>query len=577
MELPENPTFWAGRIRLRSEVRLGTPDRDSMVARALESATRTPTGNGIRFHQRRWTRRWADGFPMSDSEVALTMPTPDCFVAGEVDGSGVESASLLALGRTAAGIAIGPPIEPHQGRHLAVLGETGMGKSSLLVALSRRIVSGAGLVLFDPLGETADAVRAEIAPAVSGRLTHIDPETAPGLNALEGIGPESTLRIAQRERRLNDLVHSLRRVRSGRYVDSGFWGPRLEEMLLRALGAAASLPEGTLEDAHALLACGGRGFRTLPPEAQGPVGELADRIRSRPEDADGARRLLFEVIRNPLLTRAFCRRSPETRVQDLLGPGRILLVSGDAANVGESTARYLLSVYLALVWSELLARSNGAKTFVVLDEAQWFAHESLAEMLRLGRRRNIHVVVATQAIASLPEAVAESIWTNVADFVGFRGSPEEAREFSRLVHGISPESILSLPRGEAALLLGKGNSFHWVRTARVPRRTAGVALEAVPWRSPVREAPLALFLEMLRRSVPDGDPAVVRISLAELRRAIGPNERDLRGLGSRLARGGAIVRRGRDDHGACWWVDRQRVEELALTSALEEGPERSAE
>ncbi len=370
-----------------------------MVARALESATRTPTGNGIRFHQRRWTRRWADGFPMSDSEVALTMPTPDCFVAGEVDGSGVESASLLALGRTAAGIAIGPPIEPHQGRHLAVLGETGMGKSSLLVALSRRIVSGAGLVLFDPLGETADAVRAEIAPAVSGRLTHIDPETAPGLNALEGIGPESTLRIAQRERRLNDLVHSLRRVRSGRYVDSGFWGPRLEEMLLRALGAAASLPEGTLEDAHALLACGGRGFRTLPPEAQGPVGELADRIRSRPEDADGARRLLFEVIRNPLLTRAFCRRSPETRVQDLLGPGRILLVSGDAANVGESTARYLLSVYLALVWSELLARSNGAKTFVVLDEAQWFAHESLAEMLRLGRRRNIHVVVATQAIA----------------------------------------------------------------------------------------------------------------------------------------------------------------------------------
>ncbi len=127
-------------------------------------------------------------------------------------------------------------------------------------------------------------------------------------------------------------------------------------MLTRALRAAAALPGGTLVDAHALLASGGRGFRTIPGDAIEAVRELGDRIRSRPEDADGARRLLYEVTRSPILVRMLCDRQPSLRAADLVAPGRVVLIAGDAATVGESTARYLLSVYLALVWSELLSR-----------------------------------------------------------------------------------------------------------------------------------------------------------------------------------------------------------------------------
>jgi hypothetical protein len=603
-EVRDRPPFWEAHVRVCCTSTRVEPGFDRRVVRALESATRTVRGNGLRFQPHHW---WAGthgpAFLVAEAELVGILPSPGCPTSGGPETGGDPHTFVLPLGRTAGGKVVGPAIEPDQGRHLAILGETGMGKSSLLVALCQRTVGSSGLIFFDPLGETARAVRAELPSSASARVAWIEPGVELGLNALEGIGPASDHGTPRQERQLSDLVYSLRRVRSGRYADSGFWGPRLEEMLTRALRAAAALPEGTLVDAHSLLGTGGRGFRTLPPEASEPVRELADRIRSRPEDADGARRLLYEVTRSPVLVRMLCARAPEVRAQELVAPGKIVLISGDAARVGESTARYLLSVYLALLWSELLARPRGAKTFVVLDEAQWFVHESLAEMLRLGRRRNVHVVLATQAIASLPDIVSEAVWTNVADFVAFRGSPDEAREFSRVARGIPPESILSLPRGEAAVLLGKGYTVQWIRTARIPGMRSGDSgaplpepnvapvshsdpgEEVLPSVHPPSSPPkdgggeLSELLDAIRIQVSlAGTAGPVRIALTTLRRDVHPNSSAIRAAGALLGRSGAIVWTGRDEQGPCWWIDPSRipgVASLARRDRTETGSEPS--
>jgi hypothetical protein len=455
-----------------------------------------------------------------------------------------------------------------------------MGKSSLLIAFARRALGTAGGIVFDPLGETVHSLRTELGLQERGRLLWIAPDvTGFALNALEGVGDGDVDDPVRSERRLNDLVHALRRVRSGRYTDSGFWGPRLEEMVTRALRAASAFPDGTLLDAHTLLATSARLGRPIPPRASEAVRELADRIRDRPEDADGARRLLYEVVRSPILTRMLCAPQPTLSTRDLVTARKIVLISGDAAQVGESTARYLLSVLLALVWSELLARTEPAKTFVVLDEAQWFSHDSLAEMLRLGRRKNVHVVLATQAIASLPEAVGEAVWTNVSDFVAFRGSPDEAREFSRAAPGIPSEAILSLPRGEAAVLLGKGETVRWVRAVRLPsRRTppgssegsgvsshapdpppdpgAGVAATGPPDPASGLDA-VWEELGRLARAAPGEDP--LRIDLSDLRSRVDPAGSLVRQAGSVLSRGEALVRIERTARGTQWVVDRTRL------------------
>jgi DNA helicase HerA-like ATPase len=466
----------------------------------------------------------------------------------------------FALGRTDLGTVVGTRFDSGQGRHLAVVGETGMGKSSLLTSLAARLPAGVGLVVLDPLGETADAVRRAHRGRGGRRPIWCDPTSGPGVNALEGIGPGAPTTPAFRERCLGDLVQSLRRVRSGRYSDASYWGPRLEEMLTRALRAAAAIPGGTLEDAHALLESSGRGYRTVPPEARSAVGELLERVRQRPDDAEGARRLLYEVVGNPVLRDALCARNPSASVRDWLSSGRTCLVSGSAMSVGESTARYLLSVYLALAWSELLARPAETKTVVMLDEAQWYAHESLVEMLRLGRRRNLHVVLATQSIASLPEGVREATWTNVADFTVFRCAPSEAREFSRLAPAIDADALSSLPRGDAVVLLGKGQSVHWVRAARGPSRgilPAGrsASVEAMDAESPRPSDALSRVLERVREGVErTGQGGPVPIPLTSLR-SVDPDGRAVRSAGTLLGRSGALVRRGPGPGGASWWID----------------------
>lgn len=586
----ETGPLWEARVELRLPPATDTAERRRAVG-AAEAAWRRLDGSGLRFSS--WYR-WLPGggrVILGTADLLALLPPKDCGTAATADGS--LSSRSLPLGRTAAGAVVGIPVEPDQGRHLAVLGETGMGKSSLLVGLACRAARHGRLIVLDPLGETARTIREELGGSSESAVWIAPGESAPSINALDGIGGTAATDPVRSERRLADLVHALRRVRAGRYSDSSYWGPRLEEMLTRALRAAASFPRGTLADAHRLLSTSGLTRHAAPAGAEEPLRELAERVRERPEDADGARRLLFEVVRNPTLGRLLCDPTPDLGAGELGSAGRHLLVAGEAARVGESTARYLLAVYLALVWSELLASASAAKTFVVLDEAQWFAHESLGEMLRLARRRNVHVVLATQSIASLPEGIREAVWTNVADFVAFRGAPEEAREFSRAAPGIAAERLLSLARGEAAVLLGKGSSVRWVRAARLPRRSGAVESlrpggpegpEEAAVREPYRpsERPRGPFeragpptpVEWAPPEVPPveaalrwlsvlaserGDPGTLRVTLAELRARF-PEDPDLpRRVGARLGRAGGLRRTERTDEGTVWWLDPTRL------------------
>jgi DNA helicase HerA-like ATPase len=589
--------FWKATFQLSLRNlphRRSTGTHGKAATSALERTGRTEAGNGLLFRPRpRLARRSVPEVLIAADELPLFLPGPECPAPGDPDRL-PRFGELLPIGRTAAGTVVGPVVEPEQGRHLAVLGETGMGKSSLLVALARRAARTSGVILLDPLGETARSLEEELGPEERRRSICISPGVRPRrVNALEGIASGATDDRVRSERRLNDLVHSLRRVRSGRYTDSAYWGPRLEEMLTRAVRAAAAWPRGTLVDAHTLLATGSRLYRDIPAEAVGPVRELAERIRERPEDAEGARRLLYEIVRSPVLERMLCAPDPDLKTAELVEPGRIVILSGDASRVGESTARYLLSVYLALVWSEVLSRPGASKTFIVLDEAQWFSHESLAEMLRLGRRANLHVVLATQSIASLPETVTEAVWTNVSDFVAFRGSPEESRELARAVRGVSTEAILSLPRGHAVVLLGKGHTVRWLRTLRLPKRTPnapegrldprpGGALGATdrtvsgppagsatrgpgsvstrPREADPGTATSANVIDLLRlraKALPPGSS--LRVSLEELRRAVDPGGAAVRAAGSILRRAGAIAATERSDAGSIWLIAPDRI------------------
>lgn len=528
-----------------------------------------------------WRRR-PRAFLVSDLEVAGVLPAHDSiFWAVPATGGPADG---ISAGRDGLGRPLQLPLRPSEGRHLLVVGETGMGKSSLLLRLALEAAARGSVVLFDPVGDTGRRFLTALPAGLRHRVVWVAPGVSPVsidlMRSLREGGPGSVAA----ERALADVVDALRRVRAARFADTPFWGPRIEETVRAALRAAAAIPGATLLDADRLLSATGRQVGSVPPEAREVVGSLLDRVRDRPEEVDGSRRLLHELTERPAIRQLLAERSSTFTISQLHAPHGIVVITGEAPTVGESSARYLLAVYLALFWSSRQRAPTQSKTFLVLDEAQWYAHESLAEMLRLGRRSNLHVWLATQSLASLSEGVREAVRTNVADIAAFRGSPDDARDLARLSGAVTEQSLASLPRGEATLLIGKGEHVSFLRTLepRRPRAAASTDAEAAVleasrryWPADLptdgggapsgahdeerhRELALVLWAGLLEVA-----PApTVRVPLEALRRSCDPGGLAVRALGRRLRELDLLRATGHDVDGAYWEVARDGMDAL---------------
>ena len=123
-------------------------------------------------------------------------------------------------------------------RHLYVVGQTGTGKSTLLLNLiAQDLAAGAGLALLDPHGDLAESVLAHVPRARTNDLVYINPsdnDRPIGFNPLARV-PE----------RLKPLVAD-GVVSAFRHVWPESWGPRLDYILTNAVRALLDVPGATL-------------------------------------------------------------------------------------------------------------------------------------------------------------------------------------------------------------------------------------------------------------------------------------------------------------------------------------------
>jgi Helicase HerA, central domain len=589
---------WRVRGRISADGRPESRESAARVAHLIEIASHLDGGNRFALGPAHSSfPRFQRDAVLSEAELVGLFPPP-FLAAFKPPSVGSPDWAHLWLGRDLKGTCVGLPLVPGEGRHLLVLGETGMGKSSLLVQLAWQAARWGSVLLLDPIGDTARVFLAGLPDSKAPQVSWVSPSVPTLTMSLIGeVASGAGGSAAHRERLLGDVVAALRRVRAGRYAESTYWGPRLEEMLFHAIRAASRWPGASLSVAERLLTPEGFPGRNVPDSARDAVSDLRRRTERAPQDGDGARRLLSEITRSEVL-REMLDADPATwSVREATAPGRTTVVSGDAPRVGESTARYLLAVVLALAWNAVLVRDRSTKIFLILDEAQWYAHDSVAEMLRLGRRFNLHVWAVTQSLASLPDVVRDAFMTNTADLVLFRGDPSDVRDVSRWVPHVTPERVLRMPRGEAAVLIDKGSETHWIRLSPLKRGigdpdrfrpgpptgdplangtgpsllgSPAIGAPESPQSVPAGQNP---FLEALRESLGRTDESPeITVRLSELRAKCSGEpvlaEQWIRRGGRFLAANGSIVRSGRDDRGAFWVLSRER-----LTSLLRSAPE----
>jgi hypothetical protein len=130
-------------------------------------------------------------------------------------------------------------------RHLAIIGKTGMGKTTLLYKLmASDIEAGRGLALVDPHGDLCDAILDAIPPRRTNDVVLFDVSDREFPLAFN---PLACRDEHQRPLVASAVVSAFKKL----YGDS--WGPRLEHILRNALLALLELPGTSLLSVQRLL------------------------------------------------------------------------------------------------------------------------------------------------------------------------------------------------------------------------------------------------------------------------------------------------------------------------------------
>lgn len=340
--------------------------------------------------------------------------------------------------------------------HLALLGSTGSGKTTVLIRLILdALAEGIGGVFIDPkdaIPTLLDHVPVEHAE----RLVLLDPSQPgplPGLD-LFGTGDEVL--------RSDVILSVLKGVTEG-------WGPRIERYLRLGLRSLSALPEPVLYDWLRLY--------TDPGVRRQAIARLSDPIiaaewRAFEEALSPAEQVahvgpaiarVTDVLSRPGLRAVLSQPQPKLSIERLLSEGRWLCVALSPGTLGEPAAQLLGGVVTYLVWAAVEKRAaipseKRRQVMFVLDELQSLSNLPVGLEVFFERTRSLNcaVVAATHAVSRLPERTAKSMLANIGSLMTFRGGADEAQRLARELPPLTAADIAGLARYEVAAKINTG-------------------------------------------------------------------------------------------------------------------------
>ncbi len=211
-------------------------------------------------------------------------------------------------------------------RHLAVIGKTGMGKSTLLRRLVvSDIAAGRGIVLIDPHGDLVESVLACVPRRRTNDIVLFDAADRLAPVAFNPLDPGPS---ADRTLVASAVLGAFKKI----YGDS--WGPRMEHIWRHALLAALDVPQSTLVTVQRLLA-DGRFRARLLDRVRDPMVRgfwLDEFARWKPnlqaEAIAPIQNKLGQFLAQPLLRAVLDQPRSTVRLREIMDDGRVLLVSG---------------------------------------------------------------------------------------------------------------------------------------------------------------------------------------------------------------------------------------------------------
>lgn len=335
-------------------------------------------------------------------------------------------------------------------RHLAVVGKTGMGKSTLLLNLILSdIVAGRGAGLIDPHGDLAEDIAASIPSERTNDVLYFD---AGDRQHPIGFNPLAVSSDAERPLVVSGVVATFKKL----HGDS--WGPRLEHILRNALLALIENRGTSLVSLVRFLA-----DRAYQKQL---VGRLTDPVvrsfwqdefaRWKPqlqaEAVSPVQNKVGQFVSNPVLRSIFGQDRDRLQLRKLMNSGRVLIVNLSKGRIGEDASTMLGSLLvtqlqLAAMSRAAMPESQRREFYAYVDEFQNFATESFATILSEARKYRLALTLANQYLDQMDETTLSAVFGNVGSMLAFQVGAQDANVLTEQFGGdLTPADLMALPK-----------------------------------------------------------------------------------------------------------------------------------
>lgn len=316
-----------------------------------------------------------------------------------------------------------------RGRHLYIIGQTGVGKSGLLELLTiSDVYSPYGFAIIDPHGDYAQNIVKRIPQERMKDVIYFnaaDTDFPIAFNPMEIYDPKL------KNHTTSELIGVLKRMFES-------WGPRLEYILRYSLLALLDYPNATMLDITRILT--DKNFRKrVLDHVEDPVVLNFWTVEFASWNDKFAAEAVAPVLNkvgaftaNPLVRNIIGQPKSSFNVRKIMDERKILIINLSRGLVGEDNAALLGALIVTKIQMAAMSRADipieeRTPFYLYVDEFQNFATDSFATILSEARKYGLNLTVANQYTAQMMQEVKDAVFGNVGSIIAFRTSADDAR------------------------------------------------------------------------------------------------------------------------------------------------------
>ncbi|MBI5645161.1 type IV secretion system DNA-binding domain-containing protein [Candidatus Kaiserbacteria bacterium] len=347
-----------------------------------------------------------------------------------------------------------------RGKHIYVIGKTGMGKSTMLENMAiQDIQNGEGLAFIDPHGSTAEKLLDFIPQERINDVVYFAPfdtDHPIGFNVMEDVG------FDKRHLVVSGLMGALKRI----WVDA--WSARMEYILQNTLLALLEYPDSTLLDVNRMLT--NKAFRaTVIEKITDPIvrsfwtEEFATYTDRYTQEATPAiQNKIGQFTANPLIRNIVGQAHSSFDLRQIMDDKKIFIVNLSKGRMGETNASLLGSMLTVKIYLAAMSRADESAARMVrlprfyfyVDEFQSMMNEAFADILSESRKYKLALTLANQYIEQMEEKVRDAVFGNIGTLIVFRVGPFDAEVLETVFQPtFQPEDLVGLGIGQIYLTL----------------------------------------------------------------------------------------------------------------------------